>query len=133
MSATDEMAAFVTATLQEFGTEHLLAQARERVKGRNIVVDEDLLASLAVTIATDELNLWFADHGRMHDMGAGRGYSKGKFLGSEERAQFLKGRKPSNWYSKLAWGSVFGTLVDRLSNSYIKEVPGQLAKEFNAK
>lgn len=133
MSLTDEMEAFVTATLQEFGTEHLLAKARERIKGRNITVDEELLQSLAVTVATNELQLWFKDHGRFHDMGAGRGYSKGKFLGSEERGQLLKGRKPSKWYSRLAWGSVYGTLVDKLSNSYIANVPGQLTREFNQK
>jgi hypothetical protein len=131
MSPTDEMAAFVTATLHEFGTDHLLAQARDRIRGRNITVDEELLRSLAVTVATNELNLWFADHGRMHDMGAGRGYRKGKFMGSQERGQLLKGRKPSKWYSRLAWGSVYGTLVDKLSNSYIANVPGQLARGFN--
>lgn len=133
MSTADEMAAFVTATLQEFGTEHLLQQARQRIKGRNITVDEELLQSLAVTVATNELQLWFKDYGRMHDMGAGRGYRKGKYLGSEERGQLLKGRKPSKWYSRLAWGSVYGTLVDKLSNSYIANVPGQLTKEFNSK
>lgn len=134
MSTLDQQQlAFVTQTLEQFGTEHLLKQARERIQRRNIKVDEDLLQSLAVTVATDELNLWFADHGRMHDMGAGRGYHKGKFMGSEERGQFLKGRKPSKWYSRLAWGSVYGTLVDKLSNEYIKKIPGAMAQEFNSK
>jgi hypothetical protein len=67
----------------------------------------------------------------MHDMGAGNGYRKGKFMGDEDRVAFLKGRKPSKWYSRLAWGSVYGTLVNNLANKYVAEVPGSLVKEFN--
>lgn len=124
--------AFITEELQLFA-DHLLEQARQRIRRRNIKVDEDLLNSLATQVLTDELLLKFVDWGRFHDMGAGRGYHKGKYMGSAERLAFLKGRKPSKWYSRLAWGSVYGTLVNNLSNKYIEAVPADLKKTFEGK
>jgi|GEM_PF-3664246 hypothetical protein len=121
--------AFVQAELKDFAA-YLLAQAKQQLLRKRIKVDETLLQSLAVESAETELKLWFQDHGRMHDMGAGRGYHKGKFMGSAERAVFLKGRKPSKWYSRLAWGSVYGTLVNNLANKYVAEVPKALVEEF---
>lgn len=123
------MQAFVDATLDDFAS-WFEQEAKDRIRGRNIVVDEVLLKSLAVKTAKNTLEMWFKDHGRMHDMGAGRGYHKGKFMGAEERGQFLKGRKPSKWYSRLAWGAVFGTLANNLANMYIAQVPGQLTKVY---
>jgi len=119
----DAMDAFVAEELQAFA-QYLLEQAKERLLRRNIVADRDLLNSLATQAAEKELRLWFADHGRMHDMGAGKGYEKGKFMGVEERGEILKGRTPSKWYSRMAWGSVYGTLVNNLANKYVQEVPG---------
>lgn len=124
------MRAFVAEELSEFAT-YLAQQARERIMGRNIVVDRDLLNSIATQTAENELKLWFQDHGRFHDMGAGRGYHKGKFTGVEERGDILKGRKPSKWYSRLAWGSVYGTLVNNIANKYVQEVPGLITGAFN--
>ena len=125
----DGMQAFVQEELEAFST-WLYQQARERIMRRNIVVDQTLLNSLSVHVATNELQLWFADHGRMHDMGAGKGYSKGKFLGVEQRGEILKGRKSSKWYSRLAWGSVYGTLVNNLANKYIAKIPGIVYEAF---
>jgi len=125
------MQQFVTRTLEAFGTEHLVKQARQRIIRRGFTVSNDLLNSLAVKVATNELEMWFKDHGRFVDMNAGRPYHKGKYMGPADRAQFLKGRKPTLWYSKLAWGSVFGTLVNLLSNTYIREAPAQMVQQFN--
>ena len=124
------MEAFVEAELGEFST-WLYEQARDRITGRNIMVDRDLLQSLAVHAARNELQVWFADHGRMHDMGAGRGYHKGKFMGVEDRGEILKGRKPSKWYSRMMWGAIFGTLVNNLANKYIAEVPGRIKQAYD--
>ena len=79
---------------------YLEDQLREKASGRNIPASELLLRSIATQAAENELHLFFAQQGRFHDMGAGRGYEKGKFLGVEERAATLKGRKPSKFYSR---------------------------------
>lgn len=130
MSTLDErQKAFVEEEIAAFAA-YLLDQAKARILRRNIKVDETLLNSLAVETAATEMKLLFSDHGRMHDMGAGRGYHKGKYMGAEERGLFLKGRKPSKWYSRLAWGAVYGTLVNNLANKYIAEVPKGLVEEF---
>lgn len=131
MSALDErQKAFIQAEVVAFAA-YLLEQARARIMRKNIKVDETLLNSLATQTAENELKLIFSDHGRFHDMGAGRGYHKGKYMGAEERGLFLKGRKPSKWYSRMAWGAVYGTLVNNLANKYIAEVPKGLVQEFN--
>ena len=122
--------AFVQEELTDFAA-YLIEQARSSLMRRGITADNTLLNSLATQVAEEELQFWFSEHGRMHDMGAGRGYHKGKFMGAEDRAVFLKGRKPSKWYSRLAWGSVYGTLVNNLSNKYVAAVPGLLVGEFN--
>lgn len=118
----EELAAFAS---------YLYEQARSRLIRRRIKVDDSLLNSLAVTTAKNELEMWFQDHGRMHDMGAGNAYHKGKFVGVEQRGRILKGRKGSKWYGPLAWGSVYGTLVNNLANKYIAQVPALLVQEYN--
>lgn len=125
----DRQRAFVQEELAEFAT-YLVQQARAQLTRRRIKVDDVLLGSLAAQTAENELKLLFADHGRYHDMGAGRGYHKGKFMGSEERGMFMKGRKPSKWYSPMVWGAVYGTLVNNLAHKYVAQVPGLLAQEF---
>jgi hypothetical protein len=131
MSTDAHMQAFVQQVLSDFAEEWQQA-AKERLAGRNIRASEDLLQSVSAKALPGMVQALFADQGRFHDMGAGRGYTKGKFTGTDDRAEFLKGRKPSNWYSKLTWGKVYGAggLVDLLSNAYVREVPGQLVQEF---
>lgn len=125
------MEAFVQEVLGTFAQEWVV-QAKERLKGRNIVANEDLLGSVAARVLPGEIQAMFADQGRFHDMGAGRGYTKGQYTGPEERIAYLKGRKPSKWYSRLTYGKVYGAggLVDILSNTYIKEVPQGLVQAF---
>lgn len=133
MAEMDEhMAAFVQEVLETFATEWI-ADAKDRITGRGIVEDGDLLNSVAMNVLPGELQALFQDSGRMHDMGAGNGYHKGKFMGPEDRAQFLKGRKPSLWYSRLTYGKIYGQggLVDMLVNTYVKQVPKDLVREFN--
>lgn len=123
---------FIAAELADFAV-YLAEQAKASLVNRNIRVNDELLKSLSVSAAENELKMMFADQGRMHDMGAGRGYSKGKFLGAEDRGSLLrprKGRKPSKWYSRLAWGATYGTLVNNLQNKYIAEAPAYLTESF---
>lgn len=121
------MQAFVQQTLDAFAQEWV-DTAKQRLRARNIVADEVLLGSVAADVLPGELRAAFAQQGRMHDMGAGRGYRKGQYVGADERAEILKGRKPSKWYSRLTWGMIYGGggLVDRLSNAYVRELPGQI-------
>lgn len=129
MSWNPQEEAFITAELEEFRT-YLVQQAKAAIVRRDIKVDEDLLQSVSADVLTTELLLKFMDHGRMHDMGAGNAYRKGVYVGNRTRTHLLKGRKPSKWYSRLAYGSVYGTLVNNLSNKYIAAVPGELKKAF---
>jgi len=122
--------AFIEAEVSAFG-EYLLLLARDRVVARNINDSGELLKSLAVVTSGNTLQMSFLDSGRMHDMGAGNGYHKGKFMGSAERAKYLKGRKPSKWYSRLAWGAVYGTLANNIANKYVAEVPKMMVDAFN--
>lgn len=122
--------AFLEAEVAAF-VPYLEQQAKAALLARNIKsVDETLLHNLSVQAAKSEFTMRFADHGRMHDMGAGRGYHKGKFLGAEARAQFLKGRKPSQWYTRLVWGTLYKVLAPNIANKYIAEVPGEMARAF---
>jgi len=89
-----------------------------------------LLDSVATATATNELQVIFNDSGRFQDMGARRGWHKGKFIGAEERAAYLKPPKPRKWYGPAAYGSVFGTLAENLSNKYVAEVSDRMVKEF---
>lgn len=118
------MEAFVAEELQEF-SEYLLQQAGERLRRRNIVADRHLLQSLATQAAREQMSLSFASHGRFHDMGAGRGYRKGIYIGNDTSRPH-PGHKPSKWYSRLAWGAVYGTLVNNLANKYVAEVATDL-------
>lgn len=124
------IAAFVEGEIADFAV-YLADLAKQRIVARRIVVDQDLLNSLSVQASKSQFEVWFKDHGRMHDMGAGNGYQKGKFMGTEERGRVLKGRKPSYWYSRLMWGAVYGTLVNNLANKYVAEMPRLLTGEFN--
>lgn len=110
---------FIQEELADF-SDYLQNLLRERLTQRNINASDELLNSVAVEVATNELRVVFSEHGRFHDMGAGRGYHKGKFMGAEDRARFLKGRKPSKWYSRPAYGATYGTLVENLSNKFDK-------------
>lgn len=129
MEVDAQMQAFIDAELEAFAL-WFYDEARLRILRRGLVVDRDLLNSLAVKTATNELQVWFKDHGRMMDMGAGRGYHKGKFMGAEARGQILKGRTPNKWYGPLAWGAVYGTLVNNLANKYVANVGGIIADAY---
>lgn len=126
-----QMQAFVQEVLTKFAADWV-GTAKERLAARNIKASEDLLRSVAMQVLPGELQAAFSDQGRFHDMGAGRGYTKGQYVGTAERAEILKGRKPSKWYSRLTWGRIYGAggLVDQLSNAYVREVPGQLKQTF---
>jgi len=69
----------------------------------------------------DEINALFPDAGRFSDMGAGRGYMLGKYVGRDTRTELHKGRKGHKQYSKTAWGTQ-GTLINLLANGFIDHV-----------
>ncbi len=130
MSQTPEQ--FITEELDSFAI-YLAQQAKASLTNRGIRANDELLKSFATQVVGDEVQALFADQGRFHDMGAGRGYSKGKFLGAEDRGEMMrprKGRKPSKWWSRLAWGATFGTLVNNLQNKYIADAPAYLTEPF---
>lgn len=122
---------FIQEELAAF-SKYLEDLLRDRLTVRNINYTDDLLNSVATEVAANELKLYFNDSGRFHDMGAGRGYSKGKFLGAEDRAALLKGRKPSKWYSRPAYGATYGTLVENLSNKFIRGTKEEVLAAYYA-
>lgn len=122
----ERMDAFVAEILREFSAD-ILQGARERVAGRNIVEDRELLNSLATHAMPKAMELLFAEHGRMHDMGAGKGYRKGQYIG-DDMTRPHPGHKPSKWYSRFAYGMTYGRLVNDLSNRYLNEVAADLKK-----
>lgn len=92
----------------------------------------EFLGSLAVRATREALQryrvqLSFVRHGRFADMGAGRGYSKGQYIGTAARGEMLKGRKGNKVYSRTAYGTL-STLMHNVANKYIQLAP-ELIKE----
>lgn len=98
---------------------------------RGIGVDDELVNSLAAQAANDELQLRFLTYGRFVDMGAGRGYNKGRYMGREERSDLLKGRTKNPFYSRTSYGVIYGTLLNNLMNKYVQEAPAALVQDYN--
>lgn len=120
---------FVAEELRSFST-YLTGILRERLTKLRVRHTDALLQSVAATTAENELHLLFHDSGRFQDMGARRYWHKGKFIGAEEREAYLKPPKPRKWYSPAAYGSVYGTLVENLSNKYVTEVTERMVTAF---
>jgi hypothetical protein len=120
---------FIQEELQSFST-YLVQQAKQTLVRRRIRVNDELLNSLAAEAALDELRLSFAMGGRFTDMGAGRAYHKGTYTGNRKDVSLLKGRKAKKWYSRTAYGAVYGTLVNNLSNKYIAHIADGLKTEM---
>lgn len=123
---------FIDEELKAFAA-YLAQQAKDRLVARRIRANDELLNAFATEVVQNEVRALFPDQGRFHDMGAGRGYTKGKYLGATDRGELMrprKGRKPSKWWSRLAWGATFGTLVNNLQNKYIAESPAYLTEPF---
>lgn len=121
---------FIAEELASFAT-YLTGVLRERLVRMHVRHTDALLESVATATAQNELSLLFNDSGRFQDMGARRGWHKGKFIGAEERAAYLKPPKPRKWYGPAAYGSVFGTLAENLSNKYVAEVTERMVKAFD--
>lgn len=124
-----DMDDFVREELDHFA-QYLVQQARQVIIRRRIRVDDELLQSLAAEAANNELQFSFTMGGRFTDMGAGRAYHKGRYTGNRKDVSLLKGRKAKKWYSRLAYGTVYGTLVNNLSNKYIAHIAGGLKTEM---
>jgi hypothetical protein len=120
---------FIQQELESFSS-YLVKQARQTLVRRRIRVNDELLNSLAAEAAQGELHFIFAMGGRFTDMGAGRAYHKGQYTGNRKDVSLLKGRKAKKWYSRLAYGTVYGTLVNNLSNKYIAHIAGGLKSEI---
>ncbi len=111
--------AFIEEELRSFAA-YLVERAKVQIIRRRLRMDDELLNSLAATAAREGLNLVYKPRGRYQDMGAGRGYHKGRYVGKVKDTRLLKGRKPRKWYSPTVYGAVYGTLVNNLSNKYIQ-------------
>ncbi len=122
MSSEARVSAFIREELQWY-IEQTTARSREQLTRRNIRVDDTLLNSLAGSMVSNTAaELAFSTHGRFHDMGAGRGWHKGRYTGRDERRSGeRKPHKPSNWYSRTKWGLI-GQLTSNLSNKYIETI-----------
>ncbi len=107
----------------------LEARIREQVSRRGIRASGALLRSVvAKAIGSKEVQLAFAQHGRFHDMGAGRGWRKGVYVG-KSRAESLRKPKPSKFYSRTKMG-MYGQLVSNLSNKFVDTLIDQARAEL---
>lgn len=126
MSTTQKMDAFVAEELAQWAP-LLEARMKEQVSRRRIVASGDLLRSLAArAMGTKEVQLAFARHGRFHDMGAGRGWRKGVYMG-KSRGETPKKPKPSKFYSRNKMG-LYGQLVSNLSDKFVGTLATQAAE-----
>ena len=87
----------------------------------------EFLGSLAVRATREALQryrvqLAFVRHGRFADMGAGRGYIKGQYIGTSQRGEMLKGRRGNKVNSRTAYGTL-STLMNNVANKYIRLAP----------
>lgn len=132
MSQVEHMDEFLQEEVRLW-SEYMLERVRNAVRtGGND--SGDWLQSLAVTAAKEGLQrakveLSFRTHGRMADMGAGKGYRKGVYIGRDTRTELHRGRKGSKVYSRTAYGSL-RTLMNNVANKYVQLVPELLKKEI---
>lgn len=128
MSTTQNMDAFVAEELAQWAP-LLEARMKEQVSRRGIMASGALLRSMAAkAMATKEVQLAFARHGRFHDMGAGRGWRKGVYVGTN-RGETPKAPKPSKFYSRTKMG-LYGQLVSNLSNKFVDTLATQAADQL---
>lgn len=107
----------------------LEARIREQVSRRGIRETGALLRSvMAKALGSKEVQLAFARHGRFHDMGAGRGWRKGVYVG-KGRAENVRKPKPSKFYSRTKMG-MYGQLVSNLSNKFVDTLVDQALTEM---
>ena len=128
VSAVDK---FIAEEIESFA-QYLMRGLQRRIRMMGLVDSEELVKSLAYQTAKNQLELIFSEHGRMQDGGFGRGYHKGKYIGREDRAHLLKGRRAIKWYGPFAYGATYGTLVANLQNKYVESLPAMLAAQANA-
>lgn len=120
------MDAFVQAEVEQW-TAYMAAQLRAGVARKGIVVSGEFLRTIAARAANEGLQkasvaLSFDTAGRFADMGAGNAYRLGKYQGSADRAELLKGRKGNKVYSRTAYGTL-STLMNNMANMYLERVP----------
>lgn len=112
----------------------MVERLKGNVRGAGVIDSADFLASIAATAAREGVmryraQLSFVEHGRFADMGAGKGYEKGVYVGTAARGQRLKGRKGNKVYSRTAYGTL-GTLMNNVANKYIEIVPELLKQSL---
>lgn len=98
----------------------LVQELRKELKRRKISISDDLFNSIISNSLPAGVDLSFLTYGRMRDMGAGRGYTKGKakYRIEEVKAKTIrKGRKKSPFYSKIAYGGL-SRYIRRLQTCY---------------
>ena len=108
-------------------TPYMAERLRAGVRRKGIVVSGEFLNTIAARavingLQTAETLLKFDTAGRMADMGAGRAYKLGKYQGSADRAELLKGRRGNKVYSRTAYGTL-STLMNNMANMYVERVP----------
>lgn len=78
----------------------------------------------------DEIQVLFPDQGRFSDMGAGRAYKLGQYVGRDARTEEHKGRKGHKQYSRTAFGTQ-STLLNILANGFIEHTQRELKNTLN--
>jgi hypothetical protein len=113
---------------EEFQAEETAEHARwlaerlsRELKRRGIGITDELFRSIVATAFPDGVDLSFLTYGRMRDMGAGKGYNKGRRIDAAKAASLRNKRKKNTFYSKTAWGGI-SRLVRRLQTTYTGQI-----------
>ena len=121
MSTNARIEAFIRQEVQWY-TDELVSRGGTELQRRGLVLDGTLLRSLAGQVvggATSAIS--FPLYGRFVDMGARRGFHKGRYTGRARRTEGLRPPKKNPWYSRQKMG-LLGQLTSNLVNKYVDTI-----------
>lgn len=113
---------FIQNELRDFSFLLQLELKRE-LKKRNINITGDLINSVQAKLFAagagnaGRLQLIFKDYGRFVDMGAG---VKTQSIAKNGKLIRSRKRKPNKWYSKTAYGMIYGTFLNQVRENWAK-------------
>jgi len=110
--------------------QYLEQELRRMAERKKHAVTREMIQSIAHQAMKNEMGIRASDAMRMVDMGAGRGYRKGQYVGNHPELPH-NGRKGSKFYSRTAYGIVYGRLVNLLMNGFAEGVAADTKKQLS--
>lgn len=117
---------------------YLVGELKRMIIKKKIKGNDLLSGSISASVEANEdawtgrMDFIFRDEGRFVDMGAGRG-SKIESIASNGDLIARRFRNPKKWYSKTAYGIIYGRLIDKLvehaQERTLEELKGSLTQQ----